>query len=81
MERDGVTICVDLNANIITVTKAISIFDDGEFYVEHGEYIVKRGDKYYLVDEEEGTKEELSPEEAVDLIIEKVIEDVEEGVA
>jgi len=81
LEKDGVTICVDLNANIITVTKTISIFDDGEFYVEHGEYIVKRGDKYYLVDEEEGTKEELSPEEAVDLIIEKVIEDVEEGVA
>jgi len=78
----GVRVRVDLEKNSATVTFTVrfTLFDEeGRFYLGDGDYIVKRGEKYYLVNEDNNYKEELTPEEAKKLIEDTLAEEIEKG--
>ena len=78
----GVSVRVDLEKNSATVTFTVrfTLFDEeGRFYLGGGDYIVKRSEKYYLVNEDDNYKEELTPEEAKKLIEDTLAEEIEKG--
>ena len=78
----GVSIRVDLEKNSATVTFTVSLIlfdEEGKFYLGGGDYIVKRSEKYYLVNEDDNCEEELAPEEAKKLIEDVLAEEVERG--
>jgi hypothetical protein len=77
-----VSVRVDLEENSATVTFTVTftLFDEkGRFYLGSGDYIVKRSEKYYLVNEDDNYEEELTPEEAKKLIEDVLSEEVERG--